>query len=247
MLGRQYERADLFRGHDPFKISGIGHFDDHFFGGKLYLTDWEFDHKRRFPYEIEFIEAGVSYSWHIWWHTRLIARTNGIIPPDDPIEFREISTDSRPCVPLVNSWIEVCTSTHLACAVTSMPTRLLNVSKEDPFLQLSEGLPNTRYVAISHCWSVEPLITTTTWSLELRLQSVPMSSLSRSFQDAVTITRKLGLNHLWIDSLCIIQDSKDDWATDHQRCSSTIKTGQYAAKHLLISWKIKVGPESGKD
>lgn len=26
-----------------------------------------------------------------------------------------------------------------------------------------------------------------------------------------------GLNHLWIDSLCIIQDSKDDWATESSK------------------------------
>ena len=98
-------------------------------------------------------------------------------------------------VPLVNKWIEVCTSTHPACAVTStaMPARLLNVSKEDSFLELSESLSNTRYAALSHCWGVEPLITTTTGSLEQRLQSVPMFSLSKSFQDATIVTRTLGL------------------------------------------------------
>ncbi|PQE03115.1 heterokaryon incompatibility protein [Rutstroemia sp. NJR-2017a BVV2] len=32
-----------------------------------------------------------------------------------------------------------------------------------------------------------------------------------TFQNAVQITRALGLRYLWIDSLCIIQDDKDDW------------------------------------
>ncbi|KAI9732177.1 MAG: hypothetical protein M1834_004274 [Cirrosporium novae-zelandiae] len=32
-----------------------------------------------------------------------------------------------------------------------------------------------------------------------------------NFRDAIIITRKLGLRYLWIDSLCIIQDSRSDW------------------------------------
>jgi Heterokaryon incompatibility protein (HET) len=38
-----------------------------------------------------------------------------------------------------------------------------------------------------------------------------MNSLPKSFQDAVTVTRKLYIHSLWIDSLCIIQDSHEDW------------------------------------
>ena len=35
--------------------------------------------------------------------------------------------------------------------------------------------------------------------------------LPKTFKDAIYITRKLGVNYLWIDALCIIQDSDDDW------------------------------------
>ncbi|KAF2113242.1 heterokaryon incompatibility protein-domain-containing protein [Lophiotrema nucula] len=37
------------------------------------------------------------------------------------------------------------------------------------------------------------------------------NSLPRTFQDAVFITRKLGLKYLWIDSRCILQDDDADW------------------------------------
>ena len=37
------------------------------------------------------------------------------------------------------------------------------------------------------------------------------ASLPKTFQDAVYVTRKFGIQYLWIDSLCIIQDSKEDW------------------------------------
>jgi len=32
-----------------------------------------------------------------------------------------------------------------------------------------------------------------------------------TFQHAIIFTRRLGFRHIWIDSLCIIQDSKPDW------------------------------------
>ncbi|KAF2683898.1 HET-domain-containing protein [Lentithecium fluviatile CBS 122367] len=43
------------------------------------------------------------------------------------------------------------------------------------------------------------------------MQQIPFHDLSKTFKDAVVATRRLGLQYLWIDSLCIIQDSEDDW------------------------------------
>ena len=43
-----------------------------------------------------------------------------------------------------------------------------------------------------------------------------MSQLSQVFQDAINLTRRLGIEYIWIDSLCIIQDSSEDWATESQ-------------------------------
>jgi hypothetical protein len=42
-------------------------------------------------------------------------------------------------------------------------------------------------------------------------KAIPIESLPPTFQDAVHITRRLGFKYLWIDSLCIIQDSPEDW------------------------------------
>lgn len=43
---------------------------------------------------------------------------------------------------------------------------------------------------------------------------IPWNHLPKTFQDAVLTTRNLGFRYLWIDALCIIQDSKDDWAAE---------------------------------
>lgn len=39
-------------------------------------------------------------------------------------------------------------------------------------------------------------------------------TMPQTFQDAIAITRNLGIKFLWIDSLCIIQDSSEDWARE---------------------------------
>jgi hypothetical protein len=40
---------------------------------------------------------------------------------------------------------------------------------------------------------------------------IPIEALTMTFRDAITITKYLGLEYLWIDSLCIVQDDEDDW------------------------------------
>jgi hypothetical protein len=42
-------------------------------------------------------------------------------------------------------------------------------------------------------------------------QRVPIDVLCKTFQDAIIVTQALGLEYLWIDSLCIIQDDEHDW------------------------------------
>jgi hypothetical protein len=40
---------------------------------------------------------------------------------------------------------------------------------------------------------------------------IAFESLPQTFQDAVTTCRRLQIEYIWIDSLCIIQDDPDDW------------------------------------
>ncbi|KAF2690916.1 HET-domain-containing protein [Lentithecium fluviatile CBS 122367] len=54
---------------------------------------------------------------------------------------------------------------------------------------------------------------TTQDNITQRLESFSISELPKTFQDAVKVTRELGVLYLWIDSLCIIQhgDNGEDW------------------------------------
>ena len=100
-----------------------------------------------------------------------------------------------------------------------MPTRLIDVGDDInahtvKLIETADGgvtLAERQYVALSHCWGKDKIITTTTDTLDSRLESIPLSALSNTFRDAVQTVRNLKFRYLWIDSLCIIQDSKDDW------------------------------------
>lgn len=43
---------------------------------------------------------------------------------------------------------------------------------------------------------------------------IPVELFRRTLRDAMDITRRLGYRYIWIDSLCIIQDSSEDWAVE---------------------------------
>jgi hypothetical protein len=54
---------------------------------------------------------------------------------------------------------------------------------------------------------------------------IPMTSLSRSFIEGVNIAQSLNLQYLWIDSLCILQDSQNDWAHEANMMSEVYRYG----------------------
>jgi hypothetical protein len=49
---------------------------------------------------------------------------------------------------------------------------------------------------------------------EEHLQGIPLTLLPRPFREAIHPTRKFQIQYLWIDSLCIIQDSRNDWEVE---------------------------------
>ena len=55
--------------------------------------------------------------------------------------------------------------------------------------------------------------------------SIPFEELPKTFQDAIQLTRILGPPYLWIDSLCIIQDSEKDWKAESVRMGEIYRHG----------------------
>jgi hypothetical protein len=69
-----------------------------------------------------------------------------------------------------------------------------------------------RYAALSHCWghpTRHPLMTTRA-TLNEHTSGIAISCLPRSFTDAMRVCFHLGVQYLWIDCLCIVQDDRYD-------------------------------------
>lgn len=111
-----------------------------------------------------------------------------------------------------------------------LPTRLLNVSPStNPNDLRLDDRENVKarsdrdwYIALSHCWgntdpSKVPLHCTTRDNLETRKNRFMLDDLPKTFQDAVKVTRELGIQYLWIDSLCIIQGNGGDWDDESKK------------------------------
>ena len=73
------------------------------------------------------------------------------------------------------------------------------------------------YAALSHCWGGNVALTTTSETIDERKNGIQWDSLPQTFQDAITVSQNLGIKYLWIDSLCILQDSKEDWEHEAAR------------------------------
>ena len=138
---------------------------------------------------------------------------------------RYIQSDpaSEESIALIKEWIRDCDTRHALCkrpSSTTLPSRVIDVGSStqdsEPRLVISEGRSD-EYVALTHVWGGLVPVRTTTKNLHDHLSRLPLSSLPPSFRDAVQVTRRLGIRYLWIDALCIVQDSPQDWEAECAR------------------------------
>ncbi|KAK7992092.1 heterokaryon incompatibility protein-domain-containing protein [Apiospora saccharicola] len=127
----------------------------------------------------------------------------------------------------MKAYLEGCSKHHTLCQASQdreLPSRLLDVDTGSKGVRLvgTAGLPaGTAYATLSHVWgnpqTTAPFLVTTLETVSLDKGSIQFGALPHTFRDAVEVTRALGLRYVWIDSLCIIQDSPDDWHREAPR------------------------------
>lgn len=99
--------------------------------------------------------------------------------------------------------------------------RLISVGTKKDFSDVKlvprpkEGWGSSNYATLSHCWGGHvPARLTTENQLDFQ-QQIPYLELPLTFQHAILATRflplELNVHYIWIDALCILQDSKPDW------------------------------------
>jgi hypothetical protein len=120
--------------------------------------------------------------------------------PSSPYNFEDVRT-----------WIQNCTKAHPKCPKaedTILPTRLIDVGSHegrDPSLVITDNKALGKYLALSYCWGSSKPFVTTADNINSHLAQIPLASLPKTMQDAITITRNIGMQYLWIDALCILQ------------------------------------------
>ena len=176
----------------------------------------------------------ISLEMDRWFTTRLYALITDEILGDpaaatittQPPIHKDKSEIDQICS-LVRSRLHDCITTHVECGPSSgpgaeprLPTRVLyvkNATSYDHSVRLVETYGATgAYCALSHCWGPidrQP-IRTLKRNIHTHYSGIPLTALPRTFREAVILTHGLGIDYLWIDSLCIQQDDDNDWSRE---------------------------------
>lgn len=126
---------------------------------------------------------------------------------------------------LASLWLQGCLAHHTSCRPLHtehwLPTRLLEVgSVGDRTIRLVERTSMTeeaQYVTLSHRRGNGEGCVLTLSTMSMFKEGLHLTEVSDTVRDSVVTTRALGLNYLWIDSMCIIQDDHGDW---HQEATT---------------------------
>jgi hypothetical protein len=87
-------------------------------------------------------------------------------------------------------------------------------------------------VTLSHCWGKKELIRTLGGNISKWITGIPLAEIPQTFRDAFDITDRLGYRYLWIDSLCIIQDSTEDWKEESAKMADIYRNADLCISAL---------------
>ncbi|KAL2066150.1 hypothetical protein VTL71DRAFT_2221 [Oculimacula yallundae] len=130
---------------------------------------------------------------------------------------------------ILSSWITDCQENHTSCRqedLPKLPTRIIDVGSGtvEPFLKVTQD-ETGRYLALSHRWgdsiSQVKMLVTQSETFHDFCRAIPLESFPLTFKHAIEVTRSLGIQYLWIDSLCIVQDDLQDWEIEAARMGDT--------------------------
>jgi hypothetical protein len=163
-------------------------------------------------------------------------------------QSNNFSTGSPGRLELARTWLGNCRNLHSLCnkareGLTLLPSRVIHVgtqnSHDEPYLHESRGEIGS-YLALSHRWGGSNVLTTTLRSIEDRKRKIRLETLPKTMRDAILVTRALGFQYLWIDSLCVVQDHLGDWALEAEKMGDI-----YMNAVITISSVLATDADSG--
>ncbi|KAK7921526.1 heterokaryon incompatibility protein-domain-containing protein, partial [Apiospora marii] len=132
---------------------------------------------------------------------------------------RLMASDFSSSLQWIRSLINSCIHDHKSCVQAEVipfprrvvafergPDKAITVKLEEDVCQ-----PQGRYATLSHCWGSHQTLVTTTATINTRRRGIEWKDIPRTYQDSIEVCLQLGIGYLWIDSLCILQDDRQDW------------------------------------
>lgn len=130
---------------------------------------------------------------------------------------------------LGKKWLHECITLHKQCGAGTimalpqeMPTRVIDLGdppgRIPPRLLLTSPQMRKSYVALSYCRGLSPnFFTLNTKTMGGMFRSLAESKLSKTHRETIAVARALGIQYVWIDALCIVQDNPADWEFETKR------------------------------
>ncbi|KAJ2991966.1 hypothetical protein NUW58_g2330 [Xylaria curta] len=155
-------------------------------------------------------------------------------------------------------WAKTCLSecsTHRECerlVPSRFPKRILDIQGDQVKVLKSTGSEKP-YVSLSYRWGgpEHRRLMSTVRTLQDHEKGIPWTTLPKTFQDAVAICRIMEVKYLWIDALCILQQSSDltEAETEITKADFTeensIMASVYQGSHFTICADISTNMDSG--
>jgi hypothetical protein len=166
----------------------------------------------------------------------LHALTTAEDPASGYVTARPLRTDtnSEAAKMQIGAWLRECKE-HKRCSAlhedSILPTRVIEVS---PLGRRYARVVETKnllglYATLSYCWGNADFPTLTSSNYAQLTEGLDEETLPPTIRDAFATTRASSIPYLWIDALCIIQDSEMDKAKEIARMKEI-----YASSALTI-------------
>ena len=135
---------------------------------------------------------------------------------------------------LVSRWLSLCKECHDGCkpnALDTLPSfrfRVVDVLKGC----VVDAPPDCEYVALSYVWGNVNQLRLTSNTLHALSQDGALHGrfqAATTIQDAIELCRSMGIQYLWVDSLCILQEDLDE-----KNCSIMHMNTVYGCATLTI-------------
>ncbi|KAI1841762.1 hypothetical protein JX266_012029 [Neoarthrinium moseri] len=155
------------------------------------------------------------------------------------------STGSIEALRFVEGLLQTCHAAHMKCGRLAMkkawyPTRLIEIARTGPRLIVTRDVePAGPYATLSHRWGSSRMFRCLQGNFNELRNNLPLEALPTTFKQAFDVIKALGITYIWIDSVCIIQDSMEDWAHEAHTMTSVYQQAQI---NIAATWSLDDEP-----